>query len=455
MKNFTIIFFTVFITGAFAQNINISSFKLDLDAYLSQQTGKKINIINEEPVKSSSGESLFVIYRLYPQGFVLCGNDSLLPPIVAYSFSSSITARDTSVMMLVKQTESLKPMLNKINPGWLKMSQETQKAAPEYWPAQGTTTTEGWVETRWTQTAPYNNYCPVDPLSSQRSYAGCPSIVMSQILNFWKTTKNKRFGADDRYYHSYGGRDFWIDDDYQLHGFPSFIQLNEDLDTLDAHYLTGSTLTNKDKAALVFACGVACTQVFSSAGSGTFGVNQAYEAYQHFGFSDCVLYTDTSANLLNVLINDMQNGRPAHLAVVDESWQTGHNVVIDGYNSDGYFHINFGWGGSSDGWWLVPDASFPYQMSVIEGVIAGINPMQSAGIPDISSRVSVYPNPCDDIINLVGFSGSGKQISVYDERGREVLKAEMNNPVLKVDNLSPGLYLLKTSEGTARFVIQH
>jgi hypothetical protein len=46
-------------------------------------------------------------------------------------------------------------------------------------------------------------------------------------------------------------------------------------------------------------------------------------------------------------------------------------MVVDGYNTDGYYHINFGWGGSYDGWYLLPE-ELPYDLTVIEGVIVDI-----------------------------------------------------------------------------------
>jgi hypothetical protein len=49
----------------------------------------------------------------------------------------------------------------------------------------------------------------------------------------------------------------------------------------------------------------------------------------------------------------------------------GHNVVVDGYNTNDYFHLNFGWGGSYNGWYLLPD-EIPYGLTVVEGVILDI-----------------------------------------------------------------------------------
>lgn len=67
---------------------------------------------------------------------------------------------------------------------------------------------------------------------------------------------------------------------------------------------------------------------------------------------------------------------------MDPGWQYGHNLVVDGYNTDNYYHLNFGWGGSYDGWYLIPD-EIPYGLTVIEGIIVDIL-QPNTGTPDLS-----------------------------------------------------------------------
>lgn len=62
---------------------------------------------------------------------------------------------------------------------------------------------------------------------------------------------------------------------------------------------------------------------------------------------------------------------PVHFAVLDPGGGSGHNLVVDGYNTDDDFHLNFGWGGSSNGWYLLPD-EIPYSLTQVEGAIVDI-----------------------------------------------------------------------------------
>jgi hypothetical protein len=164
---------------------------------------------------------------------------------------------------------------------------------------------------------------------------------------------------------------YWIDDDYEEYGFPSFPELNQFLSTLEDHYFNDITITNDDKAAINFACGVAAKQVYSAGVSGTFGVNQAYDAYIKFNCDTIELLDDDDTDIYERISDNIKQALPVHLAVVTPAWDAGHNLVIDGYNTDEYYHLNFGWGGSYDAWYFLPN-EIPYGLTVIEGVIVDI-----------------------------------------------------------------------------------
>ena len=97
---------------------------------------------------------------------------------------------------------------------------------------------------------------------------------------------------------------------------------------------------------------------------------QRFCLYKRFFFNDCQLLDD-EPDLYERVQDNIKNGLPVHLAVVDETWQTGHNLIIDGYKNDGFYHLNFGWGGPYDGWYKLPQ-ELPYNLTVLEGVIVDI-----------------------------------------------------------------------------------
>lgn len=49
--------------------------------------------------------------------------------------------------------------------------------------------------------------------------------------------------------------------------------------------------------------------------------------------------------------NEIDQGRPVYAAL--RGLPVGHAVVLDGYDDRGYYHVNFGWGGSTNGYYLM------------------------------------------------------------------------------------------------------
>ncbi|MBM3405169.1 MAG: T9SS type A sorting domain-containing protein [Bacteroidetes bacterium] len=111
---------------------------------------------------------------------------------------------------------------------------------------------------------------------------------------------------------------------------------------------------------------------------------------------------DTDTTLYDVLSQNMKDARPAHLAVVDPQWSSGHNLVVDGYNTDDYYHLNFGWGGAYNGWYLIPEG-LPYNLTVMEGVIVNIA-YPPTSVPSVSARtvssMKVYPSCFRDNLTI-------------------------------------------------------
>ena len=329
----------------------------------------------------------------------------------------------------------------------------------------------GWAQTpllstQWNQEYPYNILFPADPLENYaRCYTGCPATAMGQILNHLRTTQNTRFDDSDDYYANYASRQFHIDDDWDTYQFPSFPQLNVLLDSADAVFDRGEELSDSLVSALIFASGVACKQVYTASpnyGSGTFSVDQAFAAYQRFGFADCQLFREPDSTMYAILISNLQNGYPAHLAVENNAGTSGHNVVVDGYReSDGKFHINFGWGGYKDNWYKLPDPNgYSYGWTKIEGLIVDIIPTTVSVVSHEPSRqkpLEVYPNPVSDLLYLKNLPSETVDYAIFDVSGRMVT-AGTSNGTISVAGLEKGLYLLQIKgekqAATAKFVVK-
>jgi len=429
-----------------------------------------IEIINEQ-----NNNTLAYAFELDPTGYIIITADNDLPPIIAYSYTDVcriINEKDNILFDIVQRDIKFKlehleyipsDVIQDIKNQWTEyISCNFNNIGDpffEQWPPAGSTPTDGWLMENWTQGSPYNNYCPMDLIAGSRSVAGCPAVAMGMIVNFQGNTNSTRFDDNDDYYHNYHEY-YWIDNDYIAHDFPSWTQLNVYLDTLDSHYLNHYPLTSSDKGALVYACGAACHQVYTASVSGTFGVNQAYNAYIRFDYNNCELLDSTSDSLYERLSQNMKDAMPAHLAILDAAPTYGHNLVIDGYNTDDFYHLNFGWGGSYNGWYLFPLTGMPYSMNYIEGIILDIGESQAAVEEEIISMEdqSLYLSCSSNLIidNLqINFSidqRSQVNLSVYSVTGQlvEIIADKIFNPGSynfnwNTNNSCSGVYIIKAS----------
>lgn len=412
--------------------------------------------------------TLAYVFPYKPDGFAVVSAEMELPPVLYYTFEGSFNGEghcEDLIKFLIADVRTrfaqvaLLPekMLNARRDAWDRIIHyEVTDAGFEQWPPSGSTPTGGWLMENWHQNSPYNIFCPMDPVSGSRSVAGCPATAMAMIVNYFETVNGTLFTDEDDYYHSYSGRTYWIDDDYEEHKFLCFPDINAHFDTLYTAWANNGAVKNPQKAALTFACGVAAKQVYTSSVSGTFGVDQAYDAYLGFGFSQCELLFDADTSLYSKLSQNMKDAIPAHLAVVDPGWTMGHNVVVDGYNTDDFYHINFGWGGTYNGWYLVPD-EIPYGLTVIEGVVLNIFeisttvPGSYAGEDDI---LRVYPNPAEKFLMIdVGMEADHElTVTIFNSSGKliETIKRVSGMEPLRIrldGKYAPGVYYCSTTCG--------
>lgn len=108
---------------------------------------------------------------------------------------------------------------------------------------------------------------------------------------------------------------------------------------------------------MLYHAGVAVDMSYTENGSGSYSVDVLYAMPQYFRYSDSIMlctYADyTNEQWFSLIKAEIDAGRPVIYSGATSS-DEGHAWVVDGYNSDGYLHINWGWGGECDGFFL-PD----------------------------------------------------------------------------------------------------
>ncbi|MDO9510435.1 MAG: C10 family peptidase [Bacteroidales bacterium] len=390
------------------------------------------------------------------KGFVIISADSLLQPILAYGCSlDGLDDTQHSQWKNILSTDYNNRITDarsknnlKSHPQW--SGKNSGSLLFEQWPAPGSTPTGGWIWTNWKQSAPYNMLCPMDLNSGSRSVVGCPATAMAQIFNFHRTLNSTHLDETDDYYHSYGaGNQYWIDDDYLTRFFPSFPQLNRLLDSTESYMSQGIIVTDSMAAAISFAAGVAAKQVYTSSVSGTFGIDQALWAIERFGFDLCILLEPPDTTINARIAEDIKNALPVQLGLLTSDNTGGHNVVVDGYNTDEFYHFNFGWGGSANGWYTLPPTNIPYNLTIIEGAVVQIKSINTAVKPLVQNENSIR---ClafgDHKIKISGLqSEKTYSFTLHSLQGKKLMErsitADTGDYSLSYDNLVSGIYIYR------------
>jgi len=194
------------------------------------------------------------------------------------------------------------------------------------------------LTTTWSQWAPYNNQCP----------AGCPSgcvpTAIAQIMNYWKWPRVSQGNLLDRVTGQPTGADF------SGHVY--------DWDNMLDDYSAGYNAEQAAAVAKLMAdIGTAWFTSYAPEGSRTHPTT--IQMYTNFGYDPDIGQAsgNTAADVQTQLKNELNQMRPVFYVGYPADEGDGHALVCDGYTSANYFHFNYGWGGSHDGWFknaLVP-----------------------------------------------------------------------------------------------------
>lgn len=185
----------------------------------------------------------------------------------------------------------------------------------------------------WDQSPYYNALAP-----NPQVPIGCVATATSQILRYWKYPE-RAIG-----HHQYTSPIF---------GLISF-DFNH---TFDWSNMPAATLEkpNEDIAILCYGVAVAIDMNFNygyNGGSGAVHNDVPPALYRHYGYPKSVTNVRRSnyddATWTSMVKKELDSGRPVQYGGTGDGG--GHSFVLDGYDSTDLFHVNWGWGGTSNGW---------------------------------------------------------------------------------------------------------
>ena len=249
---------------------------------------------------------------------------------------------------------------------------------------------EPLIKTRWYQNEPYWNRIPLyggaDPdWAGRNCYTGCVATSMAQIMKYYEWPKAAVSGMS-----SYVIPTAWnqTEIEWQIDSLPpvsfdwdNMLYAYDSIDYEAQMVLSlGNELQRDAVAVLMRYCAQSVQMDFSPGGSGAFNSDVPNALYKNFDYSPSALYAERYSYGIDeweeLVYNELSAGRPVVYGGFSDSY-SGHSFICDGYDGDGLFHFNWGWGGSYDGYFslsVLAPLSHGVGYSLYEEVIFGIRP---------------------------------------------------------------------------------
>lgn len=235
------------------------------------------------------------------------------------------------------------------------------------------------VTARWGQEAPYWNMCPDGTESSSgwgyeggngRCVTGCVATAMAQVMYYHQAPLHGCGGVGSVSVKQAGGsyRTYTVDYDQAEYDFENM---------LDKYSYGNYTQEQADAVAqLMYHCGVATKMQYATDGSGAWMEDCVDGLQRYFGFTEAQLLDRdryTESQWMDYVYTEINEGRPIIYAGDDMVYRAGHCFVLDGYDERGFVHINWGWDGSSDGFFDIAILNAQgYHFSSYQQMIIGV-----------------------------------------------------------------------------------
>ena len=383
----------------FAENVDPETARKVATTFLKNNGAKTTQLTDLS--KEAGFPNLYIFTA--EQGFVVMAADDCVKPILGYSLTGSFVVED----MPDNVTGWLQGYSDEIQWGidnQVRASNETAKlwndlAEGDAKAGRATTVVAPLIQTKWNQNKYYNNLCPSATGGPDgHAYTGCVATAMAQIMKY-HNYPSKGIGS-----HSYtwNSQDLSADfgettydwDNMGLYYEYYFSDANANTNTatwLDNTYHTPEKVAAV--ATLMYHCGVSINMDYGGGGSSASTEAVATALKTYFNYSPSISYKQkgnfTSDEWIAMVKAELDANRPLQYRGSTGSGG-GHSFVCDGYDNNNYFHFNWGWAGSLDGYFSLDNLNTGANTQAGAGngdytnnqaAIFGIRPSDNTGLP--------------------------------------------------------------------------
>ena len=343
------------------------------------------------PLKKGADNNAFYVFNAENgNGFVIVSGDDRTVPILGYADRGSFDAENMPANMKA-WLEGYEEQIRQLD----KMGATVTSASPAKAPRKVIEVSKKPIPPlltcTWNQDDPYNLKCPTFVTGTQ-CVTGCVATAMAQVMYYHRANS---VSSTQQTIDAYECSRSWTVSDVTRKVFVEAIPAGTMLDwdnMLDNYTGNESDAQKNAVAVLLAACGASVhmeygvVQYGGSSASNSF-IPNALKTY--FGYQAEMKYCNRDqysiADWEQLIFDELVNNRPV---IYDgQSTGGGHAFVVDGYDGDGLFHVNWGWGGDSNGYFVLSvmnphntsgigasSTSDGYSMS--QGAVIGVQPQE-------------------------------------------------------------------------------
>lgn len=282
------------------------------------------------------------------RGFVVVSGDDRTEQILGYTDSGSFDI-NTAPENLKSWLQSYADYIKYLDDNNIKVEKAANVAPRKAQVAKHAI--KPLVTSRWNQGDPYNLKCPRyykdDGTQGDLSATGCVATAIAQVMYYYRWPASTVGVLSSYSFKSGGGKTI------TMPSIPKGTKI--DWDNMTDTYSSSSTDAQKNAVAeLMVYVGTGCKMGYGPSSGAGFAEGIKALIYS-FGYDDGS-HVEFRRNYgigewTDLLYNELKNNHP--IAFAGTASGGAHAFVIDGYDGDGLFHLNWGWGGGSDGYFRV------------------------------------------------------------------------------------------------------
>ena len=344
---------------------------------------------------STAQSSYYIFNTVGQQGYVIVSGDDRTTPILGYIDNGSFDPNKVPANMqswldsYAEQISSL-DMLGITGEGFTVPRPTRNSISP-------------LITSHWDQGAPYWEKCPEfmditedGDTVGELAYTGCVATSMAQVMNYYKHPLYCSQEIPSYVVTFYWKEEYGAFDTDPLH------PMMFDWDNMRDNYTGAETQAEKDAVAwLMLYAGCAAHMQYGLNASSTSDPYIPTALNEYFNYDAKLVYRSDyeQTDWEDMIYQELAEGRPM---IYNGRAGTGggHSFVCDGYAYGDLFHINWGWGGLGDGYFVLsvlnPYAGGIGSTTSLEGynidqtAIIGIQPGYSGQPDEVDHRLTVW-----------------------------------------------------------------